>query len=109
MRKNIYTIKGNTIDIDVQNTFKSGIPVNIFWGSFKFTAKEYIDSSVNIFQITGNLIAPAYGIVNFRMEAENTKDFPVWVFYYDIEYTDVDWNVATILEGNIKISYNITQ
>lgn len=85
------------------------LPIDITnWSLFKFTVnsdRNPIDTSTQIFQSTGVVVDALLGKVAFTMDGT----VPVGMYFFDIQATDNNTEITTLLEGVYKVTQDITK
>lgn len=79
--------------------------------SFLLTAdpsKTPTDATNNIFQLTGSILDGPNGRVMFPITAEQADQTPA-VYYYDVQMTDPNGELFTVIDGRFKIVQDITK
>lgn len=111
MATNIIRRRGDTYPYVIQVVDKcSGDALDITGYSFRLVvdpAKEPVNSTNNIWDVTGVITGPTTGIVEFTPstgEADNQGDF-----YYDIEMVDTGSKIRTIEYGKFILKQDIAK
>jgi hypothetical protein len=66
------------------------------------------DDTTQVFQLTGSLDAdPTTGKVYFTPDTTDTAT--VGTYYYDVQLTDADSNIRTVVKSTLTISMDITK
>jgi hypothetical protein len=66
------------------------------------------DDTTQVFQLTGELDAdPTTGKVYFTPDTTDTAT--VGTYYYDVQLTDADSNIRTVVKSTLTISMDITK
>ena len=86
--------------------------VNLSGASLKLTVNSEpspLNDDEQVFQLEGVVQEPATGgIVRFTPTAEDTS-LPVKKYFYDIELTDSDGNIRTVVKSTFSILQDITK
>ena len=88
-----------------------GVPVNITGFSFLLTvdpSPEPTGSGTNLFQLTGSVITPLSGIVQFGMTPTQANQVPN-EYYFDLQMTDGGGKIRTVAKGKFTIEQDITK
>jgi len=107
MLNNISHIKWDTFKRTITIKDANDVAIDITWSTIILSIKEKVSDTAYILQSTATLTTPASWIADISISAA-TMVFALWNYYYDIEWTDVWWNVVTILKGNFTLVYDIT-
>lgn len=72
------------------------------------TLENPVDATTKLFNVTGVLATdPTTGVVQFTPTAANTA--VVGTYYYDVQLTDADGNVRTVVKSTFTITQDITK
>ena len=72
------------------------------------TLENPVDDTTKLFEVTGILATdPATGVVQFTPTAANTA--VVGAYFYDVQLTDTDGNVRTVVKNTFTITQDITK
>ena len=104
---NINHTKGDTFIRNLTFKDSSWSVIDITWSIIVFSLKEKI-SDIPVFiqqnaQITDALNWEAVVIIS-----NTTMNIDIWNYYYDIQWTDLNSVVRTVLKWSFTISYEVT-
>ena len=88
-----------------------GVAVDITGFSYLLTVDPSdvpIDALNNLFQLTGTLITPLSGIVQFEMSAVQADQTPS-EYFYDLQQTDGTGKIRTITKGIFEFIQDVTK
>lgn len=71
------------------------------------TKASPVDSSTQVFQLTGSATAPATGVVEFSLNSTQADN--VGYFYFDIQITDAQGKIFTVSNGMFVFKQDITK
>lgn len=97
-------------DVFTLSSKKTKLPINITGYSFLLTVdpdKAPVDSTNNLFKLTGEIIDAAGGKVGFAPTAVQADR--IGSFYYDVQMIDASGKKRTIAEGKYKFIQDITK
>lgn len=103
-RGDTYPIQFKLLDI------KTGEPYNFSQNTFIMTVDPEKNPSTaenNIFSILGVPIDPTEGTIEFYPDVENVDH--VGRFWYDIEMTDSEGRVRTLIKAKFQLNQDITK
>ena len=90
---------------------ETGSPVNLLGCSAILTVATIAnppDDTTKLFSLTGIIDPnPATGVITFTPSVSNNN--AIGVYYYDIQITDGDGNVRTIVKSTYTITQDITK
>ena len=82
--------------------------INLTWCNVKFTMKQDY-SDVNPIITQELLITDAINwICKLVIDKNITSNWKIWMFHFDIEFTDSLWKRQTPLVSQVEILYDIT-
>jgi hypothetical protein len=84
-------------------------PINLTWSSLKFSIKRNYNNPTYVFTWTMTILNASLWNVKIEIPANVTTLWKLWDWYYDIELTDSNWKVDTILKWVFKILYDVTR
>lgn len=87
-----------------------GTPVNLAGCTIKMTVcsvRNPTNTSTDLFELTGVVDAPATGVVYFFPDASMTNR--VGLFYYDIQLTDANGIIRTLVKDTYTLTQDITK
>ena len=106
----IERVRGDTFPFVFSIQDAAGAPIDITGFSFLLTVDpnpEPVDSSGNVFQLTGVVIDAANGKVQFApsaVEADNVGEF-----FHDLQQTDGGGAIRTVAQGPFNLTQDITK
>ena len=72
------------------------------------TLENPVDATTKLFSVDGAIAAdPATGVVQFTSTSANTA--AVGAYFYDVQLTDADGNVRTVVKSTFMITQDITK
>lgn len=107
----ITMFRGDSYPIII-NVRQNGVAMDLTDCTFKMTVDSLQnppDDTTLLFELIGALSAtPTDGTVEFTPTTTNT-DLDVGKYYYDVEMTDSEGNIRTILKSTFSIQMDITK
>ena len=89
----------------------SGLYIDLTGCTLKMTVdtlENPPDSTTRVFEVAGVLADdPTTGVVYFTPTSLNTAT--IGAYYYDVQITDIDGNVRTVVKNTFTISQDITK
>jgi hypothetical protein len=88
----------------------TGSPLNLTGCSVKLTVNKQsnpVDVTQQVFQLTGSMLTPTNGVVDFSMD--DTQADNVGIFYFDIEVVDAQSKKFTVVKGTFQMVQDITK
>lgn len=88
----------------------TGLPINITGYTFTLTvdpAKDPVDATNNLFQLTGNIVDAVAGRVEFAPSASQADH--IGNYYYDVQMIDGASRKRTIVLAKYKFVQDITK
>lgn len=86
-------------------------PIDVTGYSFLLTvdpSSAPVNSSMNLFQLSGVLLDAPNGIVQFSMSPTQSDQVP-GEYFYDLQMTDVAGSIRTIAKGSFSFEQDITK
>jgi hypothetical protein len=108
MDTNITHIRGDTFSRSIQFSGTTG-PIDITGSVIRFSVKKRETDSSPIIQEILNISDPTQGIVQCIVPASVMKTLDPGSYIYDMEWTDSNGNVKTVMRGNLTIIYDVTE
>lgn len=103
--------RGDTYADEINVVDSGGAAIDVTDYTFVMTVdpdRAPTDSSNNLFQIAGNIIDAENGVVQFAPSAVQADQAP-GTYQYDIQMTDADGFIRTIVQGRYKFVQDITK
>ena len=107
----IYRYRGDTAPDRITVRDADGVAINITDYTFLLTVnsnKAPSSTSGQVLQMTGEIINAAAGTVEFSCTVQQANILP-GKYYYDVQMTDSDGRVLTIIYGAYIIRQDITK
>ena len=103
--------RGDTAPDRFTVTDTDGTALNVTGYSFIMTIDERLnppDETTQIAQITGDLVTPSSGIIEFAPTSGDADQEP-GTYYYDIQMTDGDGKLTTLAKDEYIFTQDITK
>lgn len=107
METNFEHTRGDTFKKIIHLTTPSG-DVDITGGTILFTMKIARTDKNHVFQKAFTITNAVWGLAELIITATETSAFSPRNYLYDIQFTDSNGNVKTLVKGNLSITYDIT-
>lgn len=103
--------RGDTYaDVFTLKSAATGLPIDVTGYTFVMTldpSKEPVDSTNNVYQLTGTITSPTGGTVEFAPTALQADQ--VGTFYFDVQMVDGAGRKRTITGGKYKYEQDISK
>jgi len=102
--------RGDTYPIELTVVDTEGTPLNVTGATFLLTvdpSESPTDATTNLFQSTGTITSALNGQVEFPITAGNADQ--TGTYYFDIQMTDSDSIITTLVTGTITWEQDITK
>lgn len=103
--------RGDTYAESIAVTDTAGVSINITDYTFKLTVdpeKAPLTADNNLFSITGTILSPTAGTVEFAPSAPQADQVP-GTYYYDIQLTDGTGRIRTIALDKWIVTQDISK
>ncbi len=103
--------RGDTYAETITVTDMAGAPIDITGYTFKLTvdpAKDPASAANNLFSITGTILSPAAGTVEFAPSPPQADQAP-GTYYYDIQMVDGAGRIRTIALDKWTVQQDISK
>jgi hypothetical protein len=84
-------------------------PVNLTWSSLKLSIKRNYNNPTYTYTWSMTIVSAVSGNTRIEIPATVTTLWQLWDWYYDVELTDSNWKVDTVLKWVFKILYDVTR
>lgn len=107
MEQDISHTRGDTFNRTIKFTDASGA-LDITGSTVVFSIKKQVDDATPYFTKTFTISNPTEGEAVLTITATESKSFEIGTYVYDIQWTDSNGNVKTVLKGNFTVTYDVT-
>ena len=113
-------IRGDTILIPVSWVDSESTPIPFIQRKVRLSVRQYEDDDTTLFnknsddhpnaiKIKEVLDPQAVGLLEILITSEESSAFPIGDLPYNLEVTDLDGFVRTILRGRLNMIYDVTR
>lgn len=111
-KPDIQIIRGDSVSIEV-DVNEGTTPVDVTGLTVFFTAKpaltdDITDSTAVITKTVTSIEDPVNGVIYIQLEPSDTNKTP-GIYYYDIQFKDVDGVITSIPSGILEIVPDVTR